>query len=86
MEDEVKCDLAEKGWVVESGENYSCDYALYSDTPGKVHSTYLMSVGEQAIREVILQVRIAEKTRKKFVIAEKRDGEIVYTKVERWKP
>lgn len=80
-------DLIKKGWFLSDGSNYGCDYALYPSSQCFSHSKYLFLIKESySVQDVLLQVRISEKTKKETLISNLIEGNVFYLAVTRWFP
>ncbi len=66
-------DLRDRGLIVRPGIKFGCTFAVYKDTPGVAHASYIVDVkrecDEISPEELLRAARLAHSVRKKFVIA-----------------
>ncbi|RLG65965.1 tRNA-intron lyase [archaeon] len=66
-------DLRDKGLIVRPGIKFGCTFAVYKDTPGVVHASFIVDVRRERDKispeELLRAARLAHSVRKKFVIA-----------------
>ncbi|RLI30427.1 tRNA-intron lyase [Candidatus Bathyarchaeota archaeon] len=85
-------DLREKGFIVQPGIKFGCDFAVYQQGPGIDHAPYLVEVRKPSdlvgAPELVRSGRLATAVRKRFIIAvpNLKTGEIFYLMFKWWKP
>ena len=66
-------DFREKGYVVNPGIKFGCDFAVYQSGPGIDHAPYLVQVYNKSdtisSTGVVLAGRLSSSVKKKFILA-----------------
>ena len=66
-------DFREKGYVVNPGIKFGCDFAVYQSGPGIDHAPYIVQVYNKtdtiSSTGVVLAGRLSSSVKKKFVLA-----------------
>ena len=80
-------ELREKGLWVTSGIKYGSDFALYETPPGSCHAFALVwcQRGEFDTRQLVQRMRVAEATKKTFLLAFKSNETVTFVDVKRHK-
>ena len=70
---QVYKDFRDKGYIVNPGIKFGCDFAVYEKGPGIDHAPYLIQVysknDEISATGVVLAGRLATTVRKQFILA-----------------
>ena len=70
---QVYKDFREKGFVVNPGIKFGCDFAVYQNGPGIDHAPYLVQVYNKtdaiSSTSVVLAGRLSSSVKKKFILA-----------------
>lgn len=82
-------DFREKGYIVNPGIKFGCDFAVYQKGPGIDHAPYLVQVYNPAdpisATEVVLTGRLATTVRKQFILAIPRGSRINCLALDWWR-
>ena len=82
-------EFREKGYIVNPGIKFGCDFAVYQKGPGIDHAPYLVQVYNSAdtisATEVVLAGRLATTVRKQFILAIPRGNKIDCLAIDWWK-
>jgi len=83
-------DFRSKGYIVNPGIKFGCDFAVYERGPGLDHAPYLVQVYNRMDKinatEVVLAGRLATSVRKHFILAiPKNDNNVDYLALEWWR-
>ncbi len=82
-------DFREKGYIVNPGIKFGCDFAVYQKGPGIDHAPYLVQVYNSAdtisATEVVLAGRLATTVRKQFILAVPRVNKIDCLALDWWR-
>lgn len=81
--------LRDKGYVVNPGIKYGCDFAVYERGPGIDHAPYLVHVhGSRdpiTSTNLVLAGRLATTVRKQFILAIPRRASVDFLSLDWWK-
>ena len=79
----------DKGYIVNPGIKFGCDFAVYQKGPGKDHAPYLVQVYNKTdvmtSTGVVLAGRLATTVRKQFILAIPRGNDVDYLALDWWK-
>ncbi len=79
----------DKGYIVNPGIKFGCDYAVYQKGPGIDHAPYLVQVYNQndsiSSTGVVLAGRLATTVRKQFILAIPHGKNVDYLALDWWK-
>ncbi len=83
-------DFRSKGYIVNPGIKFGCDFAVYERGPGLDHAPYLVQVYNRMDKinatEVVLAGRLATSVRKHFILAiPKNNNNVDYLALEWWR-
>lgn len=82
-------DFRDKGYIVNPGIKFGCDFAVYQKGPGIDHAPYLLQVynSSDAISAtgVVLAGRLATTVRKQFILAVPRGNKIDCLALDWWR-
>lgn len=82
-------EFREKGYIVNPGIKFGCDFAVYQKGPGIDHAPYLVQVYNSAdtisATEVVLAGRLATTVRKQFILAIPRGNKVDCLALDWWK-
>ncbi len=82
-------DFREKGYVVNPGIKFGCDFAVYQMGPGIDHAPYLVQVYNNndmiSSTSVVLAGRLSSSVKKKFILAIPTKTKIDYLALDWWK-
>ena len=87
---QVYKDFREKGYVINPGIKFGCDFAVYQKGPGIDHAPYLVQVYNKnddiSSTAVVLAGRLASSVKKQFILAIPRSKDrIDYLSLEWWR-
>ncbi len=87
---QVYKDFREKGYVINPGIKFGCDFAVYERGPGIDHAPYLVQVYNKnddiSSTAVVLAGRLASSVKKQFILAIPRDKDkIDYLALDWWR-
>ena len=79
----------DKGYIVNPGIKFGCDYAVYQKGPGIDHAPYLVQVYNRndsiSSTGVVLAGRLASTVRKQFILAIPHGKDVDYLALDWWK-
>ena len=79
----------DKGYIVNPGIKFGCDFAVYQKGPGIDHAPYLVQVYNKSdsisSTGVVLAGRLATTVRKQFILAIPRGKDVDYLALDWWK-
>ncbi len=79
----------DKGYIVNPGIKFGCDFAVYEKGPGIDHAPYLVQVykrGEPVTSTgIVLAGRLAAAVRKQFILAIPRRNRVDFLAIDWWK-
>jgi len=79
----------DKGYIVNPGIKFGCDYAVYQKGPGIDHAPYLAQVYNRndsiSSTGVVLAGRLASTVRKQFILAIPHGKDVDYLALDWWK-
>jgi len=79
----------DKGYIVNPGIKFGCDYAVYQKGPGIDHAPYLVQVYNKndsiSSTGVVLAGRLATTVRKQFILAVPHGNDVDYLALDWWK-
>ena len=79
----------DKGYIVNPGIKFGCDFAVYQRGPGIDHAPYLVQVYNKSdiltSTGVVLAGRLATTVRKQFILAIPHGKEVEYLALDWWK-
>ena len=79
----------DKGYIVNPGIKFGCDYAVYQKGPGIDHAPYLVQVYNRndsiSSTGVVLAGRLASTVRKQFILAIPYGKDVDYLALDWWK-
>ena len=79
----------DKGYIVNPGIKFGCDYAVYQKGPGIDHAPYLVQVYNRndsiSSTGVVLAGRLASTVRKQFILAIPYGNDVDYLALDWWK-
>lgn len=80
----------DKGYIVNPGIKFGCDFAVYQKGPGIDHAPYLVQVYNRnepiSSTDIVLAGRLATTVRKQFILAIPRgNGDVDYLALDWWK-
>ena len=82
-------DFRDKGYIVNPGIKFGCDFAVYQKGPGIDHAPYLVqvynSIDTISATEVVLAGRLATTVRKQFILAIPRGNKIDCLALDWWR-
>jgi len=82
-------DFRDKGYIVNPGIKFGCDFAVYQKGPGIDHAPYLVQVYNSAdtisATAVVLAGRLATTVRKQFILAIPRGNKIDCIALDWWR-
>jgi tRNA-intron endonuclease, archaea type len=82
-------DFRDKGYIVNPGIKFGCDFAVYQKGPGIDHAPYLVQVYNSSdtisATEVVLAGRLATTVRKQFILAIPRANKIDCLALDWWR-
>ncbi|TLX94911.1 MAG: tRNA-intron lyase [Thaumarchaeota archaeon] len=82
-------DFRDKGFIVNPGIKFGCDFAVYQKGPGIDHAPYLVQVYNStdtiSATEVVLAGRLATTVRKQFILAIPRGNKIDCLALDWWR-
>jgi len=82
-------DFRDKGYIVNPGIKFGCDFAVYQKGPGIDHAPYLVQVYNSmdtiSATEVVLAGRLATTVRKQFILAIPRGNKIDCLALDWWR-
>ena len=83
-------DFREKGYIVNPGIKFGCDFAVYQRGPGIDHAPFLVQVYNSneyiSSTDVVLAGRLAASVKKQFVLAIPRiNKKVDYIALDWWK-
>ncbi len=85
----VYVDFRDKGYVVNPGIKFGCDFAVYERGPGIDHAPYLVQVCSPrdpiTATGVVLAGRLASTVRKQFILAIPRAGGVDLVALDWWR-
>ena len=87
---QVYNDFREKGYIVNPGIKFGCDFAVYQKGPGIDHAPFLVQVYDRneniSSTDVVLAGRLAASVKKQFVLAIPRGtNKVDYMALDWWK-
>ncbi|HJU13046.1 MAG TPA: tRNA-intron lyase [Candidatus Nitrosotalea sp.] len=86
---QVYKDFREKGYIVNPGIKFGCDFAVYQKGPGIDHAPYLVQVYNSSdtisATGVVLAGRLATTVRKQFILAIPRGNKIDCLALDWWR-
>ena len=87
---QVYNDFREKGYIVNPGIKFGCDFAVYQRGPGIDHAPFLVQVYNSneyiSSTDVVLAGRLAASVKKQFVLAIPRiNKKVDYIALDWWK-
>ena len=87
---QVYKDFREKGYVINPGIKFGCDFAVYQSGPGIDHAPYLVQVYNKtddiSSTAVVLAGRLASSVKKQFILAIPRSkSKIDYLSLDWWR-
>lgn len=86
---QVYRDFRDKGYVINPGIKFGCDFAVYERGPGIDHAPYLVQVCNSreaiATTAIVLAGRLATTVRKQFIFAIPRASGVDYMALDWWK-
>ena len=87
---QVYKDFREKGYVINPGIKFGCDFAVYQSGPGIDHAPYLVQVYNKtddiSSTAVVLAGRLASSVKKQFILAIPRSkAKIDYLSLDWWR-
>ena len=87
---QVYKDFREKGYVINPGLKFGCDFAVYERGPGIDHAPYLVQVYNKtddiSSTAVVLAGRLASSVKKQFILAIPRSkSKIDYLSLDWWR-
>ena len=82
-------DFRDKGYIVNPGIKFGCDFAVYQKGPGIDHAPYLVQVYNStdtiSATAVVLAGRLATTVRKQFILAIPRGNKVDCLALDWWK-
>jgi len=82
-------DFRDKGYIVNPGIKFGCDFAVYQKGPGIDHAPYLVQVYNStdtiSATDVVLAGRLATTVRKQFILAIPRGNKIDCLALDWWR-
>lgn len=79
----------DKGYIVNPGIKFGCDFAVYQRGPGIDHAPYLVQVYDRkesiSSTDVVLAGRLATTVRKQFILAIPKSSGVDYIALDWWK-
>lgn len=79
----------DKGYIVNPGIKFGCDFAVYQKGPGIDHAPYLVQVYNKSdamtSTGVVLAGRLARTVRKQFILAIPSGKDVDYLALDWWK-
>lgn len=79
----------DKGYIVNPGIKFGCDFAVYQKGPGIDHAPYLVQVYDRkesiSSTDVVLAGRLATTVRKQFILAIPKSSTVDYIALDWWK-
>ncbi|MGI0045835.1 MAG: tRNA-intron lyase [Nitrosotalea sp.] len=82
-------DFRDKGYIVNPGIKFGCDFAVYQKGPGIDHAPYLLQVYNStdtiSATEVVLAGRLATTVRKQFILAIPRGDKMDCLALDWWR-
>lgn len=85
----VYADFRDKGYIVNPGIKFGCDFAVYERGPGIDHAPYLVQVyGRSDVMTstgLVLAGRLATTVRKQFILAVPRSGKVDLIALDWWR-
>ncbi|MGB6463672.1 MAG: tRNA-intron lyase [Nitrosotalea sp.] len=82
-------DFRDKGYIINPGIKFGCDFAVYQKGPGIDHAPYLLQVYNStdtiSATEVVLAGRLATTVRKQFILAIPRGNKIDCLALDWWR-
>lgn len=79
----------DKGYIVNPGIKFGCDFAVYQKGPGIDHAPYLVQVYDRkesiSSTDVVLAGRLATTVRKQFILAIPKSNTVDYIALDWWK-
>lgn len=82
-------DFRDKGYIVNPGIKFGCDFAVYQKGPGIDHAPYLVQVYNSSdtisATSVVLAGRLATTVRKQFILAIPRGNKIECLALDWWR-
>jgi len=82
-------DFRDKGYIVNPGIKFGCDFAVYEKGPGLDHAPYLIQVYNQTETissvGIVLAGRLATTVRKQFIFAIPHNNKVGYIGIDWWK-
>ena len=86
---QVYKDFREKGYVINPGIKFGCDFAVYQRGPGIDHAPYLVQVYNKADNisstAVVLAGRLSSSVKKQFILAVPSKSKIDYLALDWWR-
>ncbi len=86
---QVYKNFRDKGYIVNPGIKFGCDYAVYQKGPGIDHAPYLVQVYNKndsiSSTGVVLAGRLATTVRKQFILAIPHGKDVDYLALDWWK-
>ena len=86
---QVYQDFRDRGYVVNPGIKFGCDFAVYQRGPGIDHAPYLVQVcnSRDAVTAtaIVLAGRLATSVKKQFIFAIPRASKVDYMALDWWK-
>ena len=86
---QVYKDFRDKGYIVNPGIKFGCDFAVYQRGPGIDHAPYLVQVCNRkdpmTTTGVVLAGRLATTVRKQFILAIPQKRKVDYISLDWWK-
>ena len=82
-------DFRDKGYIVNPGIKFGCDFAVYERGPGIDHAPYLVQVHSKtdsiSTVGIVLAGRLATTVRKQFIFAIPHRNQVEYIALDWWK-
>ncbi len=79
----------DKGYIVNPGIKFGCDFAVYEKGPGIDHAPYLVQVYKRSepvtSTGIVLAGRLAAAVRKQFILAVPRGNRVDFLAIDWWK-
>jgi len=79
----------DKGYIVNPGIKFGCDFAVYEKGPGIDHAPYLVQVYNRSetitSTEIVLAGRLASTVRKQFILAIPQKNNVEYLALDWWR-
>ena len=86
---QVYNDFREKGYIINPGIKFGCDFAVYQKGPGIDHAPFLVQVYNRneniSSTDVVLAGRLATSVKKQFILAIPNSKKIDYIALDWWK-